>query len=265
MDLTAPHESVGSRIQALERRGSRVSWLSVLVGLALTETGLVILLARLAWPGPGSVDVRAGAENARYLALAAIIVTFGLALLSLWKLESWRSTREQLVGELVRRDAMDKLLLLDPLTGVFNRRHLDDVLEREVSRVERRDGSLSFLKVRMEDLESLESHAGGEVSEMIRKDVAQVLYRNLRPTDVVVRYERNEFLAIMSETSKHGALSAVRRLIECVDEINQAHQGILGYPIELSYGLAGYLKGQDVRDVIAAADHSITLYRERAS
>src|SRR5579863_516300 len=264
MNPASLRESVGSRIQALERRGSRVSRLSVLVLLGLTEAGLIILLARVAWPGSGPAETQAG-ESARYLALAAVVLAFGLALISLWKLESWRSTRERLVGELVRRDAMDNLLLLDPVTGVFNRRYLDEVLQREVSRVERRDASLSFLKVRIEDFEGFESHAGGEVGEMILKDVAQVLYRNLRPTDVVVRYERNEFLVIMSETSKHGALSAVRRLLERVEEINQANQGILGYPIELSYGLAGHLKGQDVRDVIAAADHSITLYRERAS
>lgn len=263
MSIAAQHENVESQIQTLERKGSRVSRISVLLLLALAEGGLVVLLARLAWPGV--IEARLGGRSSGFTALASLVLVLALALLSLWKLESWRSTREKLVGELVRRDAMEKILLLDPLTGVFNRRYLDEVLEREISRVERRDASLSFLKICLEDLDGLEAHAGGEVGESVLKEVARVLYRNLRPTDVVVRYERNEFLVVMSETSKHGALLAVRRLLERIEEINRANPGAQGYPIELSYGLAAYLKGQDVRDVIAAAEHSIQLYRERAS
>lgn len=262
MSVGAQHENVETRIQSLERKGSRVLRVSMLVLMSLAAGGLLLLLAR-AWPGV--IEFPSGGERAEFAALASLLLAISLAALSLWKQEAWRSAREKLVGELVRRDAMDRVLLLDPLTGVFNRRYLDEVISREISHVERRDASLSFLKMRIENLEDLEANSGGEVAELILKEVARTLYRNMRPTDVVVRYERNEFMVVMSETSKHGALLAVRRLLERVDEINRANQGVLGYPVVLSYGLAGYFKGQDVRDVIAAAEHSIQLYRERVS
>lgn len=258
MSVGAQRESVETRIQALERKGSRVTRLSLLALVAVAAGGLVMLLA-----GPAAAALTSEASRIGSAALAAFVVALGVGLLSLWKQEAWRKAREKLVGELVRRDAMEKLLLLDPLTGVFNRRYLEEVLTREISRVERHDASLSFLKMRLENMDDLEAHEGGEIAELILKEVARTLYRNMRPTDVVMRYERNEFLVVMSETSKHGALVAVRRLLEQVDEINAANEGVLGYPIQLSYGLAGYFKGQDVRDVIAAAEHSIRLYRER--
>ena len=263
MSVGAQHENVETRIQTLERKGSLVLRLSMLVLVALATIGLVLLLGKAALPG--AIGVPSRGETAKFAVLGSLLFVISLAALSLWKHEAWRGARERLVGELAQRDAMDRVLLLDPLTGVFNRRYLDEVISREISRVERHDASLTFLKMRIENLEGLEANAGGEVAELMLKEVARTLYRNMRPTDVVVRYERNEFLVVMSETSKHGALLAVRRLLERVDEINRANQGILGYPIELSYGLAGYFKGQDVRDVIAAAEHSIQLYRERVS
>ena len=259
MNVPAQHENVEARIQILERKGSRILRLSTFVLVALAAGGLVLLLARVALPG--MIDVRPAGGSAQLVAVATLLLAICLGALSLWKHEAWRSARERLVAELTGRDAMDRVLLLDPLTGVFNRRYLDDVIAREISRVERQDTSLSFLRMRIENLEELEANSGGEVAELVLKEVASSLYRNMRPTDVVVRYERNEFLVVMSETSKHGALLAVRRLLDRVDEVNRANQGVLGYPIELSYGLAGYLKGQDVRDVIAAAEHSIQLYR----
>ena len=90
-----------------------------------------------------------------------------------------------------------------------------------------------------------------------------MLKRGLRPTDILVRYDTSEFLIVMSETSQYGALAAVRRVLERVEDLNLMNSDVPGHPIKLNYGLAAYTKGVDVRDVLAAADHSIRLYRER--
>ena len=120
------------------------------------------------------------------------------------------------------------------------------------------------MKIEVDNLAELTTRSGGEAGDRVLKEVAQLLKRSLRPTDVVVRYDTSEFLIVMSETSKHGALVAVRRLLERADELNRANSGIPGYPIRLSYGVAAHRKGIDVRDVLAAAGHSVKLYRERS-
>ncbi len=254
-------ESVEREILRLERQGLHLSGASLVVLLALAAVAMAAPV-----PSANSGLVRGLARGnlpwdvlCVFVLLAAV---FGLY--SFWRQRVLSHARGDQVRDLVRHDAMEKLTLLDPLTETFNRRHLEELIRREADRVERHGTSLTFLRIEVENLAELTTRSGGEVGERLLKDVAQLLKNSLRPTDVVVRYDTSEFLIVMSETSKHGALAAVRRLLERADELNRANEDVPGYPIRLSYGVAAHRKGIDVRDVLAAAGHSVKLYRERS-
>ncbi|HEV2492110.1 MAG TPA: diguanylate cyclase [Terriglobia bacterium] len=259
MDDPQSTANVDRQIQSLERKSLSLSRATAVILVSLSTLGLGALLVPDLTVG---VELRTAGERAWYS--LATLLGFGLllGLFAFWQQRVWGAARRGLLGEVVRRDALEKLLLIDPLTGAFNRRYLDEVLTREISRAERHGSSLTFLKIQVGNLNEARTRLDCGTREGLLKAAAGVLRRNLRPTDVVVRFDEDHFMVVMSETSKHGALVAVRRLLECADAMNLASAGKPGYPLELSYGLADYRKGIDVRDVLAAADHSVRLYQD---
>jgi diguanylate cyclase (GGDEF)-like protein len=260
MDNAQPTDDVDRKILSLERKSLILSRSGSVILVLLSGLGLGVLLAPELTAG--WIELRVGGERAWYSLATLLSLGLLLGLFAFWQERVWGAARRGLLGEVVRRDALEKLLLIDPLTGAFNRRYLDEVITREVSRAERHGSSLTFLKIQVGNLNDARIRLGCGTREGLIKAAAGALRRNLRPTDVVVRFDESQFMVVMSETSKHGALVAVRRLLECVDAMNLASAGKPGYPLELNYGLADYRKGIDVRDIIAAADHSVRLYQD---
>ena len=262
MDQPQSTEVIDHQIEGLERKSLILSRAAAVILLLLSGLGLGVLLTPDLVPG---VQLHVAAARAWYGLAALLGLGVLLSLLTFRQGQRWAARRLGLQGELVRRDALEKLLLIDPLTGAFNRRYLDEILVREVSRAERHGSSLTFLKIQVENLEEPAAGADYGKKERVLKAVAGLLRKNLRPTDVVVRFDENHFMVVMSQTSKHGALVAIRRLLEGADSENRVHAGQPGYPLELSYGVADHRKGFDVRDVLAAADHSVRLYQDGAT
>ena len=158
-------ENLEHEIQTLERKSLRVARVSLVVVAVLAAGGLLALL--LPSTPPRLFELRASGENARYALSVFLLLALVFSLYTFRQQRLWGRTRGWLTRELTRRDAMEKLLLMDPLTQTYNRRSLEEVLQREVSRVERCDTSLTFLKIEVENLEDLTTRSGGEVGERI--------------------------------------------------------------------------------------------------
>ena len=185
-----------------------------------------------------------------------------LALVALIDARAIRRTRGEMLTEVASRDNFERLSMLDAATGLFGRRYLDEIIPREVARAERRETGLSFVKLRMEEFDAASDRLGIETIEKIVKEAAQLLKNCFRPTDIVIRTDRAEFLIILPDTAKHSALIAVRRLLTKVDEWN-ARKPIAGFQMDLSVGVSDHTKGKDVRDALAAADTHVQLYRDQ--
>jgi len=252
-------QTLQGRIKALESRALWISLLSLLLTVLLAAG-----LAQLVFPDFMArlfvIPLRGPQMNLTLLGLVALAF-----LLNLWAMllrRALRKARGALMAEMVSRDTATGLALVDSATGTFNRRYLDEVLPRETNRADRRETTLSFVKLGVDDFDSVDARFGYQTSDRVLKEVAQLLKRSFRPTDIIVRYGGDEFMVIMPETGKHGALIAVRRLLDKVDDWN--HRKLIpGYEMTLSVGVADYIKGTDIRDVLAATDHRVQLYRER--
>ena len=249
------------RLRKLERRGLYYLLLNLL-GLGLVTLGLVELVY------PQTLEsVIPFRLKLDYLAIL-IFDFLGIVLISDLLMLSYRHTlrkaRTELVNELARHDAATKLTLVDPVTGTFDRRYLDEIIPRETNRADRRESTLSFIKFSLEGFEGVDSRLGDQASDRILKETAQLLKKSFRPTDIIVRYGANEFMVMMPETAKHGALTAVRRLLTKVDEWNR-RKTVPGFELELSVGVADYTKGKDVRDTLVALDTRVQMYRDKES
>jgi diguanylate cyclase (GGDEF)-like protein len=105
---------------------------------------------------------------------------------------------------------------------------------------------------------------GFQLGEQVLKETAQLLKRVFRPTDIIVRHGNAEFLVILPETAKHGAMMAVRRLLTKVEELNRRGE-FQDFVLQLSIGVSDHTKGQDVRDALAAVDSRVQIYHDTQS
>jgi diguanylate cyclase (GGDEF)-like protein len=156
----------------------------------------------------------------------------------------------QLGGALERiRD----IAIRDELTGTFNRRFLMETLAREHTRAARRGGRLSVCMLDVDHFKQVNDRLGHAAGDQVLKQVAVVAARCLRGADVFGRFGGEEFLAVLPDTDRQGALLVAERIRAAV----QAETSVT-----LTLGVAERA-GEDVAALLAKADKA--LYRGKAA
>lgn len=117
------------------------------------------------------------------------------------------------------------LSVTDPLTGLYNRRHFEDNLEREFLRASRYNNELSFAIIDIDFFKKVNDTYGHSAGDYILKEVAYLILQNLRKTDMVFRYGGEEFTVIITETPIERAVVPLERLRKAVEEYPFNHNG----------------------------------------
>jgi len=100
----------------------------------------------------------------------------------------------------------------DQLTGMLNRRGLDDAIEREISRSERKKLPLCVAVLDLDNFKRLNDTYGHQAGDEALVHLARVIKKTLRPTDIVARYGGEEFVCVFSETDLPQAVLIMKRL-----------------------------------------------------
>ena len=153
--------------------------------------------------------------------------------------------------------------LHDPLTGLVNRRFVEEALPREVSRAHRQGQSMGFLMVDIDHFKMINDRYGHAGGDTILREVAGVLRRQTRLEDVVSRYGGEEFFLLLTNATLAVAQERAQALCSAVAELVISLDGgetVRGTTI--SIGLAIYPHhGSKWQDVLAIADTA--LYRAK--
>ncbi len=252
-------QSLQARIKARENRGLVILIIKLLVYLVLAAG-----LLELFYPGTIGkyVDFRPSLAQVSMGLFGIVVAIFVLDLIQVGNWQMIRRARVHLVTELSKRDRAERLSMVDPVTGTFDKRYLDEIIPRETARADRRETTLTFVKLSIEKFDTANDKLGFQAGERILKEAVQLFKRVFRPTDIIVRNGIADFLILMPETAKHGALIAVRRLLGKVDDWNR-REAVHGFEMALGVGVADYTKGHDVRDALVAVETRVELYRDR--
>lgn len=121
-------------------------------------------------------------------------------------------------------EKLNALARVDGLTGLFNRRTLDEILEVELHRMQREQQPISVLLIDIDHFKKYNDHFGHLKGDSALKKVADVLGAAIsRTTDVATRYGGEEFCIVLPNTNEVGAESVAKRICTSVTELNIKH------------------------------------------
>lgn len=137
-------------------------------------------------------------------------------------------------------DETRRLSITDPLTGLYNRRHLEHRMELEVARAKRTASSLTVAIIDVDHFKLLNDAAGHSIGDRVLVQVAEVLQRTIRKTDLVARQGGEEFCVVFPDLPKAKAYDVVEKLRSAVCEL-PLPEGLeeIGQ-VTISIGVASY-------------------------
>jgi diguanylate cyclase (GGDEF)-like protein len=156
------------------------------------------------------------------------------------------------------RETLKSQSIRDPLTGLFNRRYMEETLERELRRAERRKTTIGIVMLdidRFKQFNDTNSHLAGDA---LLRALGEFLQANFRGEDIVCRYGGEEFVLILPEASLEVTSRRAEVLRERVKVLHVPYRGALLGGITLSLGVAAFPQhGDSVDAVLRAADSAL--------
>ena len=158
-----------------------------------------------------------------------------------------------------KAEAFQKMSLTDPLTGLPNRRYLEERLFEEVERSKRYDTPLSFMILDVDHFKSFNDFFGHTNADRVLVMTAHILRNSIRAIDMSARFAGDEFCIVLPETEIKDAARIADRLRQAVCESEfRSEQGELMNGVSLSIGVSSFsLSRQSPLSIIESADRAL--------
>jgi len=150
-----------------------------------------------------------------------------------------------------------ELSLTDPLTGLNNRRHMMEVLDREFERSQRSGARLCLVMIDLDHFKKVNDTYGHQKGDAVLQGLAALLRKHLRQYDTAARFGGEEFALILPETDLAEAALVAERLRKATEKLT--FEQIPDLQVSASLGVACYpMPGVDVPDdLIREADYAL--------
>jgi diguanylate cyclase (GGDEF)-like protein len=150
-----------------------------------------------------------------------------------------------------------KLAMLDPLTGLHNRRYAQDRMVAEMARAQRQKSSLTILMIDLDDLKRINDRWGHGAGDLVLKTFGARLDKAIRGSDLAVRIGGDEFLVLLPECDRSQVQFVLERLSAL--EVQVEAQNI---SFRFSAGCADYQPGETAEELLKRADHALYVEKE---
>lgn len=155
---------------------------------------------------------------------------------------------------------LERLVCVDPLTGLANRRHLMSILAGEWRRAGRTGRALSALLIDLDHFHAYNECHGHPGGDACLRRVSEALAAELRrPSDLIGRYGGEEFVAVLPDTDAAGALTVAERLRAAIEGLGLPHAGSPHGVVTASIGVATARpeEGREPEGLVAEADRAL--------
>jgi diguanylate cyclase (GGDEF)-like protein len=156
------------------------------------------------------------------------------------------------------REALRTQSIRDVLTGLYNRRYLEETLDREVRRAARAAQSLGLLMIDLDHFKKFNDTYGHDAGDAVLRETGQFLAKGIRAEDFVCRFGGEEFVVILPTASVEVAQARGERLRAKMRELNITHQDKSLGMVTISVGVAAFPQhGTSPKELMAAADAAL--------
>jgi|GEM_PF-2084018 len=186
-----------------------------------------------------------------------------------WLTEAKQRLAETVAGQIALslanlrlRETLRLQSIRDPLTGLFNRRYMEESLARELRRAARNQHSLGAIMLDLDHFKRFNDTFGHEAGDALLRELGDFLRTRTRREDIACRYGGEEFAIILPDASIEATLQRAERLRSEFKHLNMQHRGQSLGVVTLSLGVAVFPEhGATVEDILRAADRA--LYRAK--
>lgn len=196
-----------------------------------------------------------------YLMMTAIVLSGSVALTA--RMQRMRSRLRQQKADLVKALAdIRELVTRDELTGLVNRRHMRELMQRELARAERSGRTLVLAQLDVDHFKHINDCHGHAAGDAALRMLALALHRSTRESDVIARWGGEEFVLMLCDTSAGAAQALLERLRSDVSHLRLTQAAGDG-SLTVSIGFTVHQPGDQLDATLARADKA--MYRAKAA
>ncbi len=162
--------------------------------------------------------------------------------------------------ERAQKEKLKKHVYVDILTGVYNRYFLENVIPRELKKVERYKQPLSVIFIDIDNFKYINDYYGHNKGDMVLKIIGNIFKKNIRKTDLPIRYGGDEFLIFLPFTSEKDAVKIAEKLKSI---ISYSCKKKLNIDVTVSAGVLEVREQENLKSILNKLD--ILLYKAKAT
>ena len=160
--------------------------------------------------------------------------------------------------DITTKKEMEKIASTDKLTGIYNRRMLDEILQIEIEVAQRHSSELSLIIIDIDHFKDVNDNYGHLIGDETLKTMSSIIFENIRTSDIFGRYGGEEFLIICTQTNKDNAFILAEKLRTIVGKYNFNKIGTK----TISLGISRYEKNDSIESLFKKADEALYCAKE---
>jgi two-component system cell cycle response regulator len=255
---TEEMQKLQQALRRLERQDWWLWWAAVIVMLMLTVAVVSLSLPTLMEDRHSFFQFHLEQAVRGLVGLVLLFNTY-----TIYQQVLIRRLRTQMAGQIemmanlrLRANEYHKLAMIDPLTGLYNRRFAEQRLQAEVDRSRRYGHPITVLLIDLNDFKQINDKHGHVVGDLVLKEFGARLARSIRVSDLAVRMGGDEFMVLLPECPQ----DQVPGLLGRIGKVEVEYRGAR-IPVGFCSGFAGFEAGESPEQLLDRADQ--TLYAEK--
>lgn len=175
-----------------------------------------------------------------------------------------RNDNIAIINGLRHQQELESIANVDGLTGLYNRRWMNEYFKRQIGRALSDNKPLALILADLDHFKLVNDNHGHMIGDEVLFAVASVLTQQIRPTDLLARFGGEEFAMILPDTSPEQAKITAERVRTAIESTriafnNEIH---LDIKVTLSLGVTSLMLGDDISNLLTRADHALYLAKK---
>ena len=176
------------------------------------------------------------------------------------ELKQAKEKAEKFAHELKKvNEQLREMAFRDGLTGLYNHRYFQDLMDNELSRSKRYNKSFSLMILDLDHFKKINDEYGHPVGDVVLKEVSKAIENTIRDSDAAARYGGEEFAIVLPETELKGAAILAERLRKAIEQLEIDTNGCR-IDVTVSVGVTCYhpsTNKKEKSEILAEADNAL--------